>query len=197
MRQRDAGSAPNVGDRVSYVIIKGTKNAAAYEKAEDPLYVLENNIPIDTTYYLENQLANPLMRIFEPILGEKSSSLLAGDHIRTISVAAPTTMGGLMKFAVRTATCLGCKTPLPKDETAICANCRPKILPLYQKHLIHKTQVEEKFNRLWTQCQRCQGSLHQDVICSAQDCPIFYMRKKAQKEVGDASKTLERFAYDW
>jgi hypothetical protein len=39
--------------------------------------------------------------------------LVAGDHTRTISVAAPT-VGGLMKFAVKTQTCLGCKTPLPK-----------------------------------------------------------------------------------
>lgn len=49
--------------------------AAAYEKSEDPIYVLENNIPIDTKYYLDNQLSNPLMRIFEPILGDKASSL--------------------------------------------------------------------------------------------------------------------------
>jgi DNA polymerase elongation subunit (family B) len=51
--------------------------AAAYEKSEDPIYVLENNIPIDTKYYLENQLSKPLMRIFEPILGEKAASLRA------------------------------------------------------------------------------------------------------------------------
>lgn len=92
MKQRDAGSAPALGDRVAYVIVKGIKGtvllasgtwsnltssigAAAYEKSEDPLYVLDNNIPIDTKYYLENQLSKPLMRIFEPILGEKASSL--------------------------------------------------------------------------------------------------------------------------
>ena len=71
----ETGSAPALGDRVAYVIIKGIKGAAAYEKSEDPLYVLENNIPIDTKYYLENQLSKPLMRIFEPILGEKASTL--------------------------------------------------------------------------------------------------------------------------
>jgi DNA polymerase delta subunit 1 len=49
--------------------------AAAYEKSEDPLYVLENNIPIDTKYYLDNQLSKPLLRIFEPILGDKAGSL--------------------------------------------------------------------------------------------------------------------------
>lgn len=54
-----------------------TVGAAAYEKSEDPIYVLENNIPIDTKYYLENQLSKPLLRIFEPILGEKANSLCA------------------------------------------------------------------------------------------------------------------------
>ncbi len=57
-----------------YTIINSA--AAAYEKAEDPIYVLENNLPIDTKYYLENQLSKPLLRIFEPILGEKANSLL-------------------------------------------------------------------------------------------------------------------------
>jgi DNA polymerase delta subunit 1 len=76
MRERDAGSAPAIGDRVSYVIIKGSKGSAAYEKAEDPIYVLENNLPIDTKYYLDNQLSKPLLRIFEPVMGEKAKSLL-------------------------------------------------------------------------------------------------------------------------
>ena len=44
---------------------------------QDPIYVLENNIPIDTQYYLEQQLSKPLLRIFEPILGEsKAESVL-------------------------------------------------------------------------------------------------------------------------
>ena len=57
------------------MIIKGAKGARAYEKSEDPLYVLENNVPIDTKYYLENQLSKPLLRIFEPIMGDRASSL--------------------------------------------------------------------------------------------------------------------------
>ncbi|KAJ3190847.1 DNA-directed DNA polymerase delta [Irineochytrium annulatum] len=197
MKKRDAGSAPNLGDRVSYVIVKGTKDAAAYEKAEDPIFVLDNNLPIDTKYYLENQLSNPLMRIFEPILKEKASSLLAGDHVRTVQISAPT-IGGLMKFAVKTATCLNCKTPLPKSvETAVCVNCRPKAQELYEKNMTAFGELEVKFSRLWTQCQRCQGSLHQDVICTAQDCPIFYMRKKAQKDMNEVSAVLDRFDFDW
>ncbi|KAF8629100.1 hypothetical protein AX15_003585 [Amanita polypyramis BW_CC] len=132
MKERDAGSAPALGDRVAYVIVKGIKGAAAYEKSEDPLYVLENSLPIDTRYYLENQLSKPLMRIFEPILGEKASSLLSGDHTRTIQIATPS-VGGLMKFAVKSVTCLGCKTPLKptnsvKSKSELCAYDRIEYL---------------------------------------------------------------------
>lgn len=93
--------------------------------------MLENNIPVDTKYYLENQLSKPLMRIFEPILGEKANSLrqsphssdwpaeavvVEGDHTRSIQIATPS-VGGLMKYAVKTVTCLGCKTPLRAKNT--------------------------------------------------------------------------------
>jgi DNA polymerase delta subunit 1 len=75
MRKRDPGSAPALGDRVAYVIVKGAKGDQFFKRSEDPIWVLENNIPLDTQYYLENQLSKPLLRIFEPILGERANLL--------------------------------------------------------------------------------------------------------------------------
>ncbi|KAK9894003.1 putative delta DNA polymerase [Cystobasidium minutum MCA 4210] len=202
MKKRDAGSAPTLGDRVAYVIIKGSTGARAYEKAEDPLYVLENNLPVDTRHYLENQLSKPLLRIFEPILGEKANSLLAGDHTRTVTIATPTT-GGLMGFVKKTLTCLACRAPIGNVakgmNTAICKNCRAKgrTPEMYQKHLTLTTAAEAMHAKLWTNCQRCQGSLHQDVVCQNGDCPIFYMRRKAMKDVEDNLATLVRFDGEW
>jgi DNA polymerase delta subunit 1 len=199
MKKRDAGSAPALGDRVAYVIVKGAAGAKNFERSEDPIFVLENNVPIDTKYYLDNQLAKPLGRIFEPILGEsKAASLLNGDHTRSISVAAPS-IGGLMKFAKRVHTCMGCKKPLVgKEESdgAVCSNCTPRVGELYQKTLAKVSDLEVGFGRLWTQCQRCQGSMHCEVICSSKDCPIFYMRMKAKKDVEDAGRELARFDHD-
>ena len=199
MRKRDSGSAPALGDRVAYVIVKGSAGAKNFERSEDPLFVLEHNVPIDTKYYLDNQLAKPLGRIFEPILGEKKAALLlTGDHTRSINVAAPT-LGGMMKFAKKTQTCMGCKKPLKgkiESEGAVCSNCAPRIGELYQKTLHKVSDLEVRFGRLWTQCQRCQGSLHCEVICSSKDCPIFYMRMKAKKDVEDAGKELVRFDHD-
>ncbi|KAI1767420.1 DNA polymerase family B-domain-containing protein [Hypoxylon sp. FL1150] len=199
MKERDPGSAPALGDRVAYVMIKGARGSKNFERSEDPIYVLENNVPIDTRYYLDNQLAKPLGRIFDPILGEtKSRSLLTGDHTRSIAVAAPA-VGGLMKFAKKTMTCMGCKKPLSSKEEsggAVCVNCAPRVGELYKKTLDKVSDLEVRFGRLWTQCQRCQGSMHCEVICSSKDCPIFYMRMKAKKDVEDANKELKRFDLD-
>ncbi|ROW15394.1 hypothetical protein VPNG_02415 [Cytospora leucostoma] len=199
MKKRDAGSAPGLGDRVAYVMVKGAAGSKNFENSEDPIYVLEHNVPIDTKYYLENQLAKPLGRIFEPILGEtKAKSLLAGAHTRSIAVAAPT-VGGLMKFAKKTQTCMGCKKPLTgKEESqgAVCKDDAPRVGELYKKTLDKVSDLEVRFGRLWTQCQRCQGSMHCEVICSSKDCPIFYMRMKAKKDLEDGNKELQRFDYD-
>ncbi len=45
---------------------------------------------------------------------------------------------------------------------------------IYQRSVVSVNDLEAQFSALWTQCQRCQGSLHQDVLCKSRDCPIFY-----------------------
>lgn len=196
MRKRDPGSAPAVGDRVAYVIIK-TAGERNWEKSEDPLYVLENSLPIDTKYYLENQLSKPLIRIFEPILGErKAHELLTGSHTRTIHVSTGKT-GGLMRFTRKSNTCRSCKAPIPKDQM-LCKNCKGKSAIYYTRELAQMNALELKFNKLWTECQRCQGSLHDVVVCTNRDCPIFYMRKKCQKDVATQAEELKKWeAISW
>ncbi|KAG8521459.1 DNA polymerase delta catalytic subunit [Galemys pyrenaicus] len=223
MRKRDPGSAPSLGDRVPYVIISAAKGVAAYMKSEDPLFVLEHSLPIDTQYYLEQQLAKPLLRIFEPILGEgRAEAVLlrrapgraggggvrglgpgvgptgaaegchpGGDHTRCKTVLTGK-VGGLLAFAKRRSCCIGCRTVL-SHQGAVCKFCQPRESELYQKEVSHLNALEERFSRLWTQCQRCQGSLHEDVICTSRDCPIFYMRKKVRKDLEDQEQLLRRF----
>nr|BAJ78748.1 DNA polymerase delta catalytic subunit [Euconocephalus varius] len=192
MKKRDPGTAPKLGDRVPYVFTTAAKNTPAYMKAEDPIYVLENNIPIDSNYYMENQLSKPLLRIFEPILGDKAESLLLrGDHTRSKTVVT-SKVGALSAFTQRKETCLGCKAVL-KDSSALCAHCSREEARIYQQELFRLQALEDQFSRLWTECQRCQGSLHEEVLCTSRDCPIFYMRKKVQMDLITQDKALQRF----
>ncbi len=68
IRER-GGTVPGVGDRVPFVIVQGKRGRKNRElfvnRAEDPSYVLENNMPLDTEYYVEKQILPPVLRIFE------------------------------------------------------------------------------------------------------------------------------------
>lgn len=108
--------------------------------------------------------------------------------------AAPS-KGGLMAFTVKKQKCMRCKTLLDDDTATLCAHCAPHEAEVYSKQLTIVNEAEEKFSRLWTQCQRCQGSLHADVLCQSKDCPIFYMRKRIQKDLKDATDNLARFGW--
>jgi len=197
MRARGDNKTYKTGDRVSYVITKGGKKAKAFEKAEDPLYALENTVALDTDYYLKNQLEKPLTRIFDPILGEQGvKGILNGDHTRNIKVTT-SKAGAMMMFVVKKKTCLGCKCILKgkNPKSAVCDKCKAKESQLYMKQLAVVRKKQKAFHRLWTQCQRCQGSLTQEVLCTNQDCQIFYKRTKVRVDLKEAQKLMKDFSF--
>ncbi|KAL8447481.1 hypothetical protein Emed_004364 [Eimeria media] len=149
LRKRDPGTAPNVGDRVSYVVIQGSKGQAQYERAEDPLYVLENNLPIDTQHYLET-LKGPLMRIFEGVMSNPES-LFSGGHTlkKTLMVS---TQGALSKFIKRGIQCVGCRATI--SEGALCKHCQSKEGQIVVSKVLQMAVLEKEHGDLWTECQR-------------------------------------------
>ncbi|KII69447.1 DNA polymerase delta catalytic subunit [Thelohanellus kitauei] len=172
LKKRDPGSAPKLGDRVPFVYIMGQKKDRAYEKAEDPLYVLENNIPIDNDYYLVNQLSKPLTRLFDPILHEKTEDiLLKGEHTRTRSVTV-SSVGLLAKFSQAKKSCLGCKSSIDKNgenkplSDALCSYCDENFICILSNEMNKMNSFQDKCDSLWTECQRCQGSFVEEVICT-------------------------------
>ena len=115
-----------MGDRVSMVMIRSTKNATCYEKAEDPLYALEHDLPIDYKYYLDHHLKQPCIRLFEPILANPERTLFIGEHTRSIYVPKVNATSGFAKFVVAKSTCLMCKRVVENKTDAVCSYCLPK-----------------------------------------------------------------------
>jgi DNA polymerase delta subunit 1 len=66
VRSRAPGSEPQQGDRVAFVIVKG--DGRMYEKAEDPAWVREKNVPLDFQYYFTNQFKKPVQDLLEPLV---------------------------------------------------------------------------------------------------------------------------------
>lgn len=188
MKKRD-GVGPNVGDRVDYVITGG--NDKLYNRAEDPLYVLEHGVQIDSKYYLTNQLQNPIISIIAPIIGEKQANSMF--VVKSIKINTGPTTGGLMGFIKKIEACKGCRSPLRKGEGPLCINCQSRSGEMYIKSLYDVRELQERFSRLWTECQRCAGTLHNEVLCSNKNCDIFYMRVKVRKELEEKVEQLSKW----
>lgn len=79
MRKRDPASAPGIGDRIGFVIVKGTGMVS--KRTEDPEYVIKHKLSIDSRYYIESQLLPPLERVFEALNISKLELLGIGKQV--------------------------------------------------------------------------------------------------------------------
>lgn len=59
--EQRTGSLPPVGERIPFVITAGKD--LFVNRAEDPEYVRENNVPLDVDYYVKKQILPPVERI--------------------------------------------------------------------------------------------------------------------------------------
>ena len=72
INQRDPGNKPKPGDRMKFVhVVHKDSKALQGEKIETPEFIIKNQIPIDYSFYITNQLMKPLQQLFglalEPI----------------------------------------------------------------------------------------------------------------------------------
>jgi hypothetical protein len=74
MAERDPGNAPASGDRIPYVYIRASVGQEASklqgDRIEHPSYVKEKGLKLDTQYYIEHQLMNPLSQLFSLCLAQ-------------------------------------------------------------------------------------------------------------------------------
>jgi DNA polymerase elongation subunit (family B) len=66
---RDPGNKPSSGDRIPFVYIHHpNKKALQGEKIETPTYIKENNLRIDYSFYITNQIMKPVQQVFALVL---------------------------------------------------------------------------------------------------------------------------------
>jgi DNA polymerase delta subunit 1 len=182
MKERDEGSAPKLGDRIPYVVTLFDSKLHAgqqiFHRSEDPLYVLQNDIPIDLNYYINNQLQKPLLRLFHPILGDETETILFG-HPNKRRKKTDRTLS-------HNTACLICKQLVKYSNTYdpvyVCMFCKLKN-PEYKQIIDNNVDsIVEQFNNLWSTCIECQNNVENSVIqCRNKDCSILYERTKVKR----------------
>jgi DNA polymerase elongation subunit (family B) len=71
--QRDPGNKPTSGDRIPFVYIvnqlaEKKQKVLQGEKIETPSFIKDNNLPIDYSFYISNQIMKPLLQLFGLVL---------------------------------------------------------------------------------------------------------------------------------
>jgi DNA polymerase elongation subunit (family B) len=65
MEERDAGNAPQVGDRLPYIYVDNRKMEKKQgDRIEHIDYVKEKKLKPDTEFYITNQIQNPVAQLF-------------------------------------------------------------------------------------------------------------------------------------
>ncbi|KRH95256.1 DNA polymerase delta catalytic subunit [Pseudoloma neurophilia] len=185
MQKRDNVVA-EIGDRIAFVIIDKGPKVNAYEKSEDPSYALQHNLALDIKYYIEQQISNPVQRLFEPLM-DNVNELFVGEHTKT-RVKSGTIAGPMAKFVQKSEMCLSCKT----RGAILCKSCEPKFFEIYTEKMEDLRKNEQIFNKCWRECQRCIQSVCSEVICANKDCPIFFKRAKARKNLDEITNDVKK-----
>ena len=86
MKARDPSYESGPAERIPFVVVSnGGKNVT--ERAEDPLWTIKQQIPLDLNYYVQNQLAGPVSRILMWIYGsaqDMHTVKKCEDHFRDV-----------------------------------------------------------------------------------------------------------------
>ena len=100
MWDRKPGSEPRQGERVSFLVTDtGNPKHKLFEKADDPVFVKENNVKLDYLHYF-NKLKKPINDLIAPVVGEGSDPLEALIP-KIVSLDQCTTKEQVDKFSVK------------------------------------------------------------------------------------------------
>ena len=86
MRERDPASAPRSGDRVPFVYVepKDPKLRLACDFAEDPVYAKMKSLLPHSVYYLDNQLHNPIVSLFDLIVPDIEKRVFGDPAVKVL-----------------------------------------------------------------------------------------------------------------
>jgi DNA polymerase elongation subunit (family B) len=85
MKERDEGSAPQVGDRLAYIYVAERKDKKKQgDKIEEISYVREKGLKPDTEFYITNQIQNPLAQMFALALEDLEGYVPKVDYKRLL-----------------------------------------------------------------------------------------------------------------
>jgi DNA polymerase delta subunit 1 len=208
--ERDPDGAPQIGQRLSYIVINGPKGAKMSDRVMNPMEALERNVSPDYRYYLEHKFVKSVERLMIPIIGkDKTAQLFKGHNSRVSIKETPSTTSktSIMGFVKKLPTCVVCKAgisrkPLRSDYGVEIGGdavpCDSQGRALRFSIEMNKVAVHPELARPAPNlCDHCREKHYPDVQqklenrCKSLDREIKKMKAKCVKCQGDRYGVME------
>lgn len=97
------GVAVPTGSRIPYVFVQDRSNPDCLqaEKAEDPAYAAEHDLPLDVLYYVEHQIMSPVCALLEVLVPDPQTAVFGHDSVKPLLDALRHEHAGAVKVAKR------------------------------------------------------------------------------------------------
>lgn len=191
-KKRDGNYDTEPGTRIKYMFVQGMAKQKVSELAEDPKYVIENDLPIDYDKYVESiftaikdilphiytakQIRELRSRVMRYRFARKQRKLRArpDNKIMTHFLATHATY----RF------CALCYEETTNAEFCdACSDSEPALKRKKEREQERLLDIEEN-DRIWAVCNECQQG-DKDMVnsCCSTDCNNYYLRLVSSRKV--------------
>lgn len=201
----DSRAEPRYAERIPYVVVHGEPGARLVDMVVDPMEVLAIDSPfrLNELYYIKKQIIPTLQRVFGLVgadLNQWFSEMPRPirENFAKRPISSPNPQRKRIDFYYLSKHCVLCGELVP-TSAYLCNKCSHK-RPAAATALVGRTsRVERDMQHLAAICRHCGGGdwiLESGVKCTSLACPVFYERRKVQKELrGLSAVTTEAGLY--
>lgn len=187
----DVGDDDLLSTRVRYLITAGT--GPVYKRAHSPDEVLVDRMNLDNEYYARSQLSLSLIQILGPLWGDAETKSLL-NNVKPLHVDARIGgTGGIVQYFGKKNRCLQCHVTMTSDEP-LCESCASKSVSQYQYECTSSVDIMDAMRLCCNECLQCQDNHHNDILCTNDECPVYFKRMQLLSDIEDVFERLNRFS---
>ncbi|XP_047064420.1 DNA polymerase zeta catalytic subunit-like [Lolium rigidum] len=219
----DPRAEPRYAERVPYVVIHGEPGARLVDMVIDPYGLLEVGSPyrLNELYYITKQIIPALQRVFgllgadlnkwfnemarpiRPTLAKRQSTSghgaysSGGSFIRLGLNKKASTKGSRIDTYYMSSHCAICGDIIQGSDT-FCNNCLKSEAVVATVVAGRTSKLEREIQHLAAMCGHCGGAdwiVESGVKCISLACPVFYERRKIQRELRVVSESAGEAGY--
>lgn len=200
----DPRAEPRYAERIPYVVVHGEPGARLCDMVVDPLDLLALDSPfrLNDVYYIRKQIIPALQRVFGLVgadLNQWYSDLPRPEREAATKrhLFASNSYRTRIDFYYLSKRCILCGS-MVQGSSRLCQSCSMCEAAVAMALTGRTAKLEKDIQHLAAICRHCGGAdwlVESGVKCTSLACPVFYERRKIQKELKSLSAVATEYGF--